>query len=281
MNLTFLKQPYPPPKGSQRDLTISLLFGLFVACFLLFFEPFDLNILRYDNKTIVITFFGVITGVIMLFFFYILPKAVPLFFKEDHWSVAKHILYYFLVLFIISTCNGLYINFTNELNFSWSNYGFIIVRTYAIGALPISLFTLYDYNQKLNFYLNEAKDFNKNPDFKRLSEHEFILLEGKHKIELKNEGFLYIKADGNYLRIFTVDDESLTSKMYRATLNEVMQQVQKPFIERCHRSYIVNLDKVISVSGNAQGLKLTIEGTADQIPVSRKYIPKIKTSMAN
>ena len=38
---------------------------------------------------------------------------------------------------------------------------------------------------------------------------------------------------------------------------------------RCHRAYIVNLDKIEQVEGNAQGYKLKLQGTEDLIPVSR------------
>ena len=38
---------------------------------------------------------------------------------------------------------------------------------------------------------------------------------------------------------------------------------------RCHRAYIINLDKVEQVEGNAQGYKLKVRGTEERVPVSR------------
>jgi DNA-binding LytR/AlgR family response regulator len=40
---------------------------------------------------------------------------------------------------------------------------------------------------------------------------------------------------------------------------------------KCHRSCIVNLDKVVKVSGNAQGFKLHLKETDFVVPVARKY----------
>ena len=38
---------------------------------------------------------------------------------------------------------------------------------------------------------------------------------------------------------------------------------------RCHRAYIINLDKVEHVEGNAQGYKVRLINTEESIPVSR------------
>jgi DNA-binding LytR/AlgR family response regulator len=38
---------------------------------------------------------------------------------------------------------------------------------------------------------------------------------------------------------------------------------------RCHRAFIVNLDKIEQVEGNAQGYKIKLQGAENLIPVSR------------
>ena len=65
------------------------------------------------------------------------------------------------------------------------------------------------------------------------------------------------------------------------TLHMSLQQVKLPnfHIIRCHRSFVVNLDHVIEVGGNAQGLKLHLNMLEDYIPVSRKYIPVVQQNM--
>jgi DNA-binding LytR/AlgR family response regulator len=41
------------------------------------------------------------------------------------------------------------------------------------------------------------------------------------------------------------------------------------YFYRCHRSYLVNLNYIRHISGNATGYKLHLEGVNDLIPVSR------------
>ena len=48
-----------------------------------------------------------------------------------------------------------------------------------------------------------------------------------------------------------------------------------PQFFRCHRTYLVNLDRVGHVSGNAQGYKLHLEGIDNLVPVSRSLNEEI------
>jgi DNA-binding LytR/AlgR family response regulator len=42
-----------------------------------------------------------------------------------------------------------------------------------------------------------------------------------------------------------------------------------PFLFRCHRAYIVNLDRVTNIGGNAQGYRLSLSNNPEVVPVSR------------
>jgi DNA-binding LytR/AlgR family response regulator len=42
-------------------------------------------------------------------------------------------------------------------------------------------------------------------------------------------------------------------------------------IFRCHKSYIINKNKISSITGNAAGYKLILLGYNTPIPVSRKW----------
>lgn len=275
-----LNKAYPAPKGGQYELTIAFLFGLFIACFLIYFEPFDLNIARYPNKKLTISFFGVISFGVIAVFIVLIPKLFPSLFTDEIWRVKHHIVYYLIVLFFIATLNGLYINYINDYLFRWSNYWWIITRTYALGIIPISLLVMIDYNRRLSANLKQASYLNSTTDLHEQFPKVMLQLEKKQTVILDDQSFLYIQADGNYLLLYQLKDEKVQKKLFRASLNEVMKQVNQSFVQRCHRSYIVNLKNISHVSGNAQGLKLELRGTETVIPVARSYISKIESYYA-
>ena len=68
-------------------------------------------------------------------------------------------------------------------------------------------------------------------------------------------------------------DESETQKeLLRITLLNLLQRVDSDEnIVRCHKSYVVNLDKVAKVHGNARSLMLELKGLDFEIPVSRSF----------
>lgn len=279
--LRILTQKYPAPSPVLRNLIIAVLFGLFIALFLLFFEPFDINLSNNKDKVIQLLFFGFITTLVLVLFLYILPLLLPKVFSDKNWEVRHQMIFYLVILLVIATFNGIYTNYINSLTFSWYNYWWIISRTFVLGGIPIAFITVLDYNQKLKFNNNQAATILKKK--KELLEDS---KETTHQIstDLKNEifsfsenDFYYAVAVGNYIDMCCLDENTLKKATYRITLSSFEKQLAETSnLIRCHRSYIVNLKKVENISGNAQGLKLELKNQTGVVPVSRKYIPIVK-----
>lgn len=82
----------------------------------------------------------------------------------------------------------------------------------------------------------------------------------------QSEEFLYAESADNYVKVFYTGGQQLI----RSTLKQLEDSFRgNERIFRCHRTYLVNLDRVIHISGNAQGYKLHLEGVVQTIPVSR------------
>lgn len=266
---------YPPPDSGKTGYVIAILFGVFIGLFLLFFQPFDLNVSKFTSVEVL--FFGVISTFTFLFYQILLPQLWPALFNEKHWTVSHQILFYLCLAFTIATFNGMYINYINQLAFSWENYWYIIVRTAVLGSIPISFIVLYNYNRALKTNVANAAQFKEKLEVNKNPSPEQPLLIHTHLKEttfsLQEDHFLYAQSSGNYLYIYqTASPKSI----YRISLNSLEEQLNSSHLIRTHRSYLVNLNKVKQVTGNAQGLKLFLETVEEPIPVSRKYIESVK-----
>jgi DNA-binding LytR/AlgR family response regulator len=51
---------------------------------------------------------------------------------------------------------------------------------------------------------------------------------------------------------------------------------EAPFVMRCHRAFLVNLQTVTKVTGNLQGYQLQLGDTGREVPVSRGYAKEIR-----
>ena len=83
---------------------------------------------------------------------------------------------------------------------------------------------------------------------------------------------MFIKSDGNYSTVYLKKGDELRKKMIRNTLKSLENElINMEKIVRCHKSYIVNLNKVKQVTGNARGYNFILEGLEMTIPVSRNF----------
>jgi len=279
--LRILIQKYPAPRPVLKSLIIAVSTGVFIALFLLYFEPFNFHLNTDGNKVFHMSFFGCITTFVLLFFLYVFPLLLTNLFSDKSWKVGHQMVFHVLLLLVIAIFISIYSNYMNSIPFGWDSYWLIVSRTFVVGILPIVFITFFDYYLKVKSNLNLAKNILKN-------KKEFLKdsKESTHQIstDLKNETFSfsehdfnYAIADGNYTDISSLDENTLKKVTYRVTLSSFETQLKEASsIVRCHRSYMVNLKKVKNISGNAQGLKLELINQSEIIPVSRKYIPIVK-----
>ena len=237
--LRILVQEYPAPRPVLKSLIIAVLSGLFIALFLLYFEPFNFHLNTNENKVFQLSFFGCITTFVLLLFLYAFPLLLPNLFSDKNWKVGHHIIFNFLLILAIATINNIYSNYMNSIPFIWDNYWLIVSRTSVLGILPIAFITVIDYHVKVKSNIELAANIKK--DFLKDSK------EAIHQIstDLKNETFSfnendfnYAKADANYTDIYSLDEIKLKKVTHRVTLSSFETQLKESSILiRCHRSY--------------------------------------------
>ena len=279
--LRILIQKYPAPSPVLKNLIISVLSGVFIALFLIYFEPFNINLLRNENKVFQLLGFGFITTIVLFLFIYVFPLLLPNLFSDKNWKVRHQIILNLVILFIIATFNLIYSNYIQSVPFNWYNYCLMISRTSVLGSLPIVGIIFLNYHLKNKSNIDLASNVLKNKKEHLKNSKEII-----HQIStgLKNETFSFNENDfnyaiavGNYIDMYSLDENTLKKVTYRVTLSSFEIQLKEASnLVRCHRSYIVNLKKVKNISGNAQGLKLELINQSEIIPVSRKYLHIVK-----
>jgi len=278
--LRILVQEYPAPRPVLKSLIIAVLSGLFIALFLLYFEPFNLHLNTDGNMVFHMSFFGCITTFVLLFFLFVFPLLLPNLFSDKNWKLGYQMILNMLILIVIATFNSIYSNYMNSIPFGWDSYWLILSRTSVLGILPIAFITFSDYYLKvkssLNFVSNileNKKEFLK--DSKEVT-HQISTDLKSETFSFKENDFNYAIAVGNYIDMCSFDENTLKKVTYRVSLSSFEIQLKESSnLIRCHRSCLVNLNKVKNISGNAQGLKLELINQSEIISVSRKYIPVV------
>ncbi|MCL2246464.1 MAG: LytTR family DNA-binding domain-containing protein [Lentimicrobiaceae bacterium] len=89
---------------------------------------------------------------------------------------------------------------------------------------------------------------------------------------------LYIVSDTNYITVYYTNQGKLEKHFMRTSLRMVLEQNQNPNLVRCHRSYIVNFEKVKMYKKDKEGGIIELsDDNAPSIPVSKSYIDNVLT----
>jgi len=146
--------------------------------------------------------------------------------------------------------------------------------------------------QTLNNKIEIEKNIKDNLPFLSTNENENLPINnaaitipsenGKDDFTVLKDDLLYMCSSDNYVNVFYYQNNKAKNKLIRASLKNITDALStEKDIFRTHKSYVVNLAKVISVSGNAQGYKLHLENIEELIPVSRSLNTIIKDLLTN
>jgi len=282
MNLKVHHQPYPFNASKKRALFTALSFGLFIFLFLFLFQPFGLTNYSSPTKVLELAGYGLVTALLLFLNVLLFSSMFPKWYSEKKWTVGKNILFTVWILFLIGFGNLLYSNALNFVRFNFNAFIFYQGVTILIGLIPISISTLIVYNKNLSKAIKAANELNLNYPKKTPSPDEnWFVVPSKNKSEqlkLDLTNTLAFRAEENYIEIFWLKDNQIKKDVIRNTLKELSEHLKEfSFIQKCHRSYLVNTNQINSVSGNAQGLVLLLHNQPNfEVPVSRSYVSKLK-----
>lgn len=83
--------------------------------------------------------------------------------------------------------------------------------------------------------------------------------------------FVYAESDRNNVIVHYIKDGKLAKAQVRNTLAQVVSDIKRDNIMQCHRSFVINIDNVLSATGNSNGYVLNMRGNCHSVSVSRTY----------
>lgn len=96
---------------------------------------------------------------------------------------------------------------------------------------------------------------------------------GVLKLSVSSTNLYYIESDDNYIKVWYTDaHDSLKQYMLRCRLKTVEESFADSSLVRCHRKYIVNLDKVKVLRKEKDSYELDLDNeNIDPIPITKTY----------
>jgi len=285
VKFTIFDQPHPIESTLNR-FVISTVVSLFVYGFLALLEPFHLNLLE-ANKAIIIVGYGIGCWVILCLFYTLLPIGLPSLFNESIWKVYKEILWLLSILLVVGVYVSVYEDVIGTRTLQMNTLLESIGKTLVIGIIPVTGVTLFNQFRLVRKHLNEANEIHATVETLKNSGGE----SSEQLIELisdnKGESFqaviediLFVAALGNYVEIFTLKNGQKEKVILRTPLMKIEEQLAVyPQFFRCHRTHLVNLNRIVKVEGNARGYYVFFEIPELTVPVSKRKTTQFRRLM--
>jgi hypothetical protein len=173
---------------------------------------------------------------------------------------------------------------------SSSGLAAMMLATFSVALLPVSLVVLVKQNRLLHQHLRAAGALREGlAHYHQAHEPPAQVPETGPTVTLRADDrpegltialadFGFAKADDNYVEIHFLAGGLWRREVLRTTLKNVETALAPwPEVFRCHRSYLVNLRHVASIEGNSQGYRLGLGG--HQVPVARNLAKALKERM--
>ena len=268
----------------KNQIMMVLFVPLFALAFILIYKPLDFN--QLDEKVLpwlnlspnlknhilsfCIVLIGMAVAAISRFIMTAYTKRRAISYQTYIIWVACEIVIMTLIYTIVSVI-------TSDVEDPTSIFYNTLIKTILILLIPYVMTYVYLIWQER---VRELKTIRK-----RLEEDENILQKayiqifdekGKMQLSVRREHLLVIESADNYVCVWYMNGDAIRKMMVRTTLKQVAEQLAESNILRCHRSYIINLDRVRVLRREKEGIfvEFGIEGLPD-IPISKTYAENI------
>ena len=265
----------------KREIARLFFIGVGVFLFILFFQPFPLETLDYNNRLLYVTGFGFITFLLGFIVLVLVQTFFSKWFKSITWESMPPLILNVSLLILTVTAYSFYIIYVGNTSLTF----YITFKIFLVCLLPIIILGILYKNKSLEMiidilrkqnkvYLSKIKELEKNGEDEKVE----IVSENKYEnFYVRYKDIIAIKSADNYIKFYFMKNDIVEMKIIRNTLKSIdLQLIKRREFIRCHRTSIVNVRYVNKLVKNYTGYVLEINELEENIPVSRQYLILVK-----
>ena len=260
-----------------RNLSIAI--GVVLTIFVYIFDPYDnyQAVPKYEIPIKIIQLgYGINTTLVIYALYWLLFRKLGFANGKRVWKTYHHCLLLIVILCVAGFLGTVYHRFMMDVGEVDPNYYlFVTIPRSIIIAIPLFIITIL--LDRLYMFKNTTQSIQQHAKRKEKTSNKKIKLKSpviNQTIEIIPENIEYIKASGNYVEIYTTNDEK--PQLIRASLRYISECLSTyDFIVKCHRQYYINTQKIRKYQRNSQRIFLSLDTTQVQIPVSKNYVKKL------
>ena len=271
----FLTRKYPFPQSSNR-LRDCAVYSAIVFFILYLLQPFGFSEYK-GNKFLVSLLFGAVTfGCCYLYGLALQPLQK----RVSPWRVWHEALSVLIMTLFVCICNIFVSSIVFHSSISLELILLFLNWTFIIGIF-ITVFSVgMNYHRYLRSQLETLLD--KTTDIQTdiiVTIHDASVR--GNDLQLPINDLLYVEAQKNNVQVCYMKENNINTIELHTTLTAVLDDLKEyENVFQCHRSFVVNLNNITSAQGNSNGYQLKLGKCPTIVPVSRTYVPKLRSFIA-
>lgn len=259
----------------SQKIVLLLVIGVYFVGYYYFFIPVD-NLDIIKNMGVLSRLFpGLIAGGVSLGAIFLYNKIGAIRKSDMNWYVYS--IYASIIgFFAVFVAELVYFSF-----FGLSGVNFLLSLSLIVLAsfiLPLYLSIFIIENLFAKHFEAVSLSLTKNID-----QIKQKVVPEKRQITLKSEkttsvlsfnvsDLLIAEAQGNYCKFYLKQGNTVVRKLFLITMKSTGEQLGTfRTLVRCHKSYLVNIHHVASVSGKSKGYFLHFDDDVEPVPISRSF----------
>ena len=271
----FLNQPFTlldPARHRWILICFSVSFSIF---FVNVFVPFNIN--RWNNdsgidKFLRLSGFGMIAGMILIISQFGLRKLT----KANNFRVGTYSIWLFGELFLMAVSFIFYqsrwdISIGQLMKDIPASFKYTFLGVLIPYSLSLLLISQISHKTKLNQIRTKTNQTSLKSGLLNFPDEKGII-----RFSIDSEQILYLESADNYVIIFYMSGNKPVKQILRNSMKNIEGLFENYPLKRCHRSFMVNLQKIEFVDYEKSKCQLKLAGLETSVPVSRKFYPDFK-----
>ncbi len=275
-----LQKPIAPYLFEKRNIINLILFtALFALVFINIYSPFGadkwFNLTRFEFFTYssLVILAGVLVVVVSRIIMYQVCRRRIINLGQFLIWIAAEVLamalfYSLFEKFVLNDAR----DFVYLVKMSARNTALVLLLPYSVAWLYLSW---HDKKEQIRI-LAEGQSPDPIPGMIPFYDDKSVL-----KLSVKKESLLYLEATENYITVCYLNKGKVSKYLLRATMKRMEESFAGTGIIRCHRSYMVNFEKVKVIRRDKDNLKLELDQPdVTDIPLSKTYLQNVMQTFA-
>ncbi len=268
---------------NRSNTTSMILFtALFALLFINLFQPFsskdwypNISDFKYFFFSSLIILTGMLVVVVSRLF-------IGVYSRKNEITYMKYIIWVTIEILSMSLFYAIFSYYVSQTGHERDFYEIFqksVINTSLVILLPYSMAWLYfSWKEKTreleSLQKSDPTSDTESPKKGTIAFHDE---KGELKISIMLENLLYLESSDNYITIHYLNKEKIIHFIVRNTLKWMDENLSSDLpLVRCHRSYMVNLDRVKVMKKGKEGIILELDAmNTPDLPVSKTYYEKV------